>query len=268
MKNVSKKVLIGISIVTWTLVIGLFIHLVVQFNRTPTTVERSVNYDMVPAEFVKVESRKVIEPVIPSVVQRSIDICKDDIAVEMAHAVNSASRKHHIPHEVIYAIIATESGRNRTEDIDYSNYMDVNYHAKSGYDCRGLMQVSKYALDDYNKYYDTLFTMEDLYDITFNIEIGTWYFSQFKSVATSYTEMYVIYNVGYGRYSKVNKNWFYGWDGNWYNNYHNSFFFMNDMYPPSESWTSGLYGKNKLEPYRPKQRFEKCLKLCEEHFSN
>ena len=203
---------------------------------------------------------------ITSMLEKSISICKEEQASDIAHAVNKASKKYGIPHYVIYAIIATESGKHRTEDITISNVMMVNHKASSSCNCKGLMQVSCYAIEDYNKMNLKEYTLNDMYDIYINIEVGTWYFSQFRNVATSWTEMYIIYNVGYGFYTKRNPYWFYGWNGVWYNNYRNSFFLMNGMLPPDASCNKGLYGKNKLPTYRPKERFEKCLDLCYQHF--
>lgn len=264
-KNTTLKVA---CVVTWSLVVVLFVYLIVTLNKVDKSIK--VVETTATAEATIDAPDPIIEDVaIPTVVQKSIDICKNDfIARDIANAVDAASKKHHIPHFVIYAIISTESSKYRTEEMTPENFMDVNYKAKSSYDCRGLMQVSKYALADYNKNNDTAFTMDDLYDIFINIEVGTWYFSQFRSVSSSWVENYVIYNVGYGSYSKINHNWFFGRDGNWYNDYRQRFFYMNDMYPPESSWTHGLCGKNKLPTYRPKSRFEKCLKLCCQHFDN
>ena len=195
----------------------------------------------------------------------SIKLSKDDKIFEITNAVKKASKKYKIPKEVIYAVISTESSIWGTKELNDSNFMEVNHRAKSSCNCLGLMQVSKYALDDYNKINKTNYLMEDLYNISTNIEIGTWYFSQFKTVATSWTEMYVIYNVGYGMYNKNNKYWFYDLNGIWRNENKNSFFFMNDLYPPTDS-NHGMYGKNKLPSYHAKKRFEICYSLCKKYY--
>ncbi len=263
MKN-EGKVLKVLCAIVWTLIAVLGVIFCVEYANNNKPIKESVPLPPEPAPIVEV----VEEPKVDPILLKAISICQDDLATEIGHAVYKASKKYSKPAYLIFAYIATESGKAGINEIDETNFMNVNPHAKSSYNCRGLMQLSEYAKDDYNKANGTSYTMDDLYDIEINIEIGTWYISQFDSVSTNYVEQYVIYNVGYGRYSKVNPNWFFGWDGKWYNNYHNSFFFMNDMYPPTESWAKGLYGKNKLEEYKPKQRFEKCLKLCYEHFYN
>ena len=195
----------------------------------------------------------------------SIKLSKDDKVLDITNAVKKASKKYKIPKEVIYAVISTESSIWGTKDLNDSNFMEVNHRAKSSCNCLGLMQVSKYALDDYNKKNKTNYSMEDLYNVSTNIEIGTWYFSQFRTVATSWTEMYVIYNVGYGMYNKKNKYWFYDLNGSWRNEERNSFFFMNNLYPPTDS-NHGMCGKNKLSDYHAKKRFEVCYLLCKKNY--
>lgn len=186
---------------------------------------------------------------------------KDNWDEKITREVEKASLKYDVPEFVIYAIIATESNFHRTEDIDLFNISSVNYRARSVYDCRGLMQVSQYALDDFNRIHNTYYNMNDLYKVDINIDVGVWYFTQFRTVAFSWTEMYVIYNVGYAKYNKVNYNWFKHIDNNWYNKQRNSFFFMNGVMPPIDS-SKSLHGRNKLPVYRPKDRFDKCLNLC------
>lgn len=259
MKNVDKLLMYlhiicaAVWLVVFLMIGYLYLNLTKQKVTTQTPVEKEYK-----------ESKKVV---ITSMLDKSISICKEEQATDIAHAVNTASKKYDIPHYVIYAIIATESGKHRTEDITPSNVMMVNHKASSSCNCKGLMQVSCYAVEDYNKVNLTEYTLDDMYDIYINIEVGTWHFSQFRNVATSWTEMYIIYNVGYGRYNKINNYWFYDWNGCWHSGYRNSFFFMNSLYPPEDS-NRGLYGKNALPKYNAKERFEKCLDLCYQHFYN
>lgn len=259
MKNVDKSLMCmciicaAVWLVVFLMIGYLYLNLTKQKVTTQTPVEKEYE-----------EPKKVV---ITSMLDKSISICKGEQATDIAHAVNTASKKYDIPHYVIYAIIATESGKHRTEDITPSNVMMVNHKASSSCNCKGLMQVSCYAVEDYNKINLTEYTLDDMYDIYINIEVGTWHFSQFRNVATSWTEMYIIYNVGYGRYNKINNYWFYDWNGCWHSGYRNSFFFMNSLYPPEDS-NRGLCGKNALPKYNAKERFEKCLDLCYQHFYN
>lgn len=260
----STKVLSIFCIIIWSAVIIMTVFLSLRLhnlNKKVETIAPVVEY--VPETNMPDELEIPKDPL-----KMSIDFCKNRFSNEIGNAVYEASVKHNIPPYVIFAIIATESGRHRTDNINEINIMNVNPRARSSVDCRGLMQCSKYALADYNRINKTEYTMNDLFDIDINIEIGTWYYSQFTTISDSWTEIYVIYNVGYGNFRKINPYWFYGRDGLLYNDYKNSFFYMNDVYPPDCSYKRLSGDENTLRKYNAKKRFEKCLNLCYQYFSN
>lgn len=242
----------------WLIVAFLFVMLAADFyeKKEDSIIEKEKKEKIELAEEIK----------LPEIIEESIEISKLNFAEEISKAVTLASRKYEIPEYVIYAIIATESGVNGTESINENNISNVNKNARSKYDCIGLMQISpKHVLNDYNKHNKTKYTRADLYNISTNIEIGTWYYSQFK-VYKDWTIMYIIYNVGCGQYNKINKFWFYDYNGVWRNKYRNSFFYMNNLSPPTDN-NHGMYGKNILKPYGSKKRFEKCLDICEKYLN-
>lgn len=260
----STKALSVFCIIIWSAVIIMTIFLSLRLhnlNKKVETIAPVVEY--VPETNMPDELEIPKDPL-----KMSIDFCKNRFSNEIGNAVYEASVKHNIPPYVIFAIIATESGRHRTDNINEINIMNVNPRARSSVDCRGLMQCSKYALADYNRINKTEYTMNDLFNIDINIEIGTWYYSQFTTISDSWTEIYVIYNVGYGNFRKINPYWFYGRDGLLYNDYKNSFFYMNDVYPPDCSYKRLSGEENTLRKYNAKKRFEKCLNLCYQYFSN
>lgn len=260
----STKALSVFCIIIWSAVIIMTVFLSLRLhnlNKKVETIAPIVEY--VPETNMPDELKIPKDPL-----KMSIDFCKNRFSNEIGNAVYEASVKHNIPPYVIFAIIATESGRHRTNNINEINIMNVNPRARSSVDCRGLMQCSKYALADYNRINKTEHTMNDLFDIDINIEIGTWYYSQFTTISDSWTEIYVIYNVGYGNFRKINPYWFYGRDGLLYNDYKNSFFYMNDVYPPNCSYKRLSGEENTLKKYNAKKRFEKCLNLCYQYFSN
>ena len=249
----------------WLIVAFLFVMLAADFYE-----KKADFYEKKEDSIIEKEKKEKIELAeeikLPEIIKESIEISKLNFAEEISKAVTLASRKYEIPEYVIYAIIATESGVNGTESINENNISNVNKNARSKYDCIGLMQISpEHALNDYNKYNKTKYTRADLYNISTNIEIGTWYYSQFK-VYKDWTIMYIIYNVGCGQYNKINKFWFYDYNGVWRNNYRNSFFYMNNLSPPTDN-NHGMYGKNILKPYGSKKRFEKCLDICEKYLN-
>ena len=242
----------------WLIVAFLFVMLAADFY------EKKEDSIIEKEKKEKIELEEEIK--LPEIIKESIEISKLNFAEEISKAVTLVSRKYEIPEYVIYAIIATESGVNGTESINENNISNVNKNARSKYDCIGLMQISpEHALNDYNKHNKTKYTRVDLYNISTNIEIGTWYYSQFK-VYKDWTIMYIIYNVGCGQYNKINKFWFYDYNGVWRKNYRNSFFYMNNLSPPTDN-NHGMYGKNILKPYGSKKRFEKCLDICEKYLN-
>lgn len=260
----STKALSVFCIIIWSAVIIMTVFLSLRLhnlNKKVETIAPVVEY--VPETNMPDELEIPKDPL-----KMSIDFCKNRFSNEIGNAVYEASVKHNIPPYVIFAIIATESGRHRTNNINEINIMNVNPRARSSVDCRGLMQCSKYALADYNRINKTEYTMNDLFDIDINIEIGTWYYNQFTTISDNWTEIYVIYNVGYGNFRKINPYWFYGRDGLLYNDYKNSFFYMNDVYPPNCSYKRLSGEENTLRKYNAKKRFEKCLNLCYQYFSN
>jgi len=268
MLEISKKKLIIACSIIWSVVFLLSIVLCIKLagksvekKQSTTVVEEEVHEVLYQFEPINYEEH--LDPLLI----KGMKFCQKEYAVELANAVYMASEKYGIPIPVIYAVIATESCLHGYRQINSNNIMEINDKAISRYDCRGIMQISKYALAEYNKIKKTNYTMNDLYNVMINVEIGTWYFKQFERVANSYTEMYIIYNVGYSEYNKINKNWFYSWDGHWYSDIRNKWFYMNDLIPPNDG-RHGTYGKNKLNDYGARKRFNICLNICENYFNS
>lgn len=267
---ISKYWLHGLCVIIWT---AAFVMLVCLYNQlkaapeqkvsTATTLEEStIHYETI-AEREMREEREYIE----NYLKKSISFCKRNYSEELANIILEKSKKYSVEPYVIYALIAAESGVS-SHIMNEKNIMNVHDKAVSSAGCIGLTQVGKFALADYNNTHGTKYTLEDLYNIETNIEVGVWHFCRYRKYEETLTGLYVIYNVGYNEYSSVNPYWFYGWDGKWYSNYHNKFFYMNGLYPPTRktNYQRGLYGKNRLPEYSPKDRFEMCLDICKKYF--
>ena len=199
---------------------------------------------------------------IPNILEQSIMFCKNEYSHEIANAVLAASEKYNIPVYVIYAIIATESGGRIERD-----HILVSRTAVSSASCVGLMQLSKYAVEDYNHTFGTSYTMNDVYKIHTNIEIGTWHFNRYRNKTNNIYALYIIYNVGYTEFSKKNTHWFYDDDGKWHSGVSNSYFYMNGVYPPKND-NSGFGGAHSLKRYNPYHRFAETLDICYTYFSS
>lgn len=73
---------------------------------------------------------------------------------------------------------------------------------------RGLLQVSEIALSDFNSWNGKEYTVDDLYSIEKNIEVGVWAFNQnyYYGVETDFEHGAIIaYNVGANDYKKHKK---------------------------------------------------------------
>lgn len=74
--------------------------------------------------------------------------------------------------------------------------------ARSKLNCKGLMQVSQYALKDYNDFHKN--KIYDLYNIENNLEVGFWFLDRIRTKLNTddFHEIYVAYNVGFSYYKK------------------------------------------------------------------
>lgn len=158
--------------------------------------------------------------------QQYIDYCSYSYSEELYNVAVSKSEKYNIPLYVIYALIDTESTMKK--------------FAKSCADCRGLCQVSKIALQEYNNRNKTSINFDSIYDIETNLEVGLWYFSFARKLTneTDWRYIYGGYNVGC-----------YAWKT------HREDYIEKDI----DSFRKG----NK---YNALNRFESCLLKSEEYF--
>lgn len=138
MKNVDKSLMwlritcAAVWLAVFLMIGCLYSNLTKQKVATQTPVEKELEKEL---EKEYEEPKKIV---ITSMHDKSISICKEEQATDIAHAVNMASKKYGIPHYVIYAIITTESGKHRTEDITSSNVMMINHKTN----------LTEYTLDD------------------------------------------------------------------------------------------------------------------------
>lgn len=187
---------------------------------------------------------------------KKVEVFKSEEEKQISLAVEQASKKYEIPSYVIYAIIATESGLYGIDKINEHNILEVNSKAKSSANCIGLMQLSKYAVADYNYKNNTNLSLNDMYNISDNIEVGTWYFSRFNKLAENWVEQYIIYNVGFNEFNRIN---------NYDKTVKNRYFYINNVMPPTKE-VYKIGDESQFTPYNGKIRFEKCLEICFKKF--
>lgn len=232
-----KNIILILIILIWTAIGGMLFY--IAFNPPRHT----ANQDII----VKVIKEQPKESIIQPIIKTSIEKAKDKYSSEISESVMRASKKYKIPEYVIFAIISAESCVYGINELNEENISIVNSRAVSSCDCIGLMQISEDALKDYNNANGTKYKEEDLYDIEKNIDIGTWHYVRYRKKGLSYEDLYIIYNVGYGEYQS------------------NSFFYKKDFLPPKTN-NRDLYGKNKLDSYGSRKRFQKCLEICMDLF--
>lgn len=218
-------------------------------------------------EMPTIESVKPVEEEPFIVDPIPVGIAAVTIEPTLEQAILKASDAYDCPVPVILAVISTESGLASYDELSPDTITCINVSARSSYNCVGPMQLSSYAVAEYNKFFHTAYVLKDAEIPAINIDIGVWYFMSRKPYCDSWEELYVIYNVGYGQYMTVNTNYFFGYDGVWYTNHYNRFFYLHDLYPPTESYTAGLTGTNMLPRYNAKKRFVKCLDIYNTLFS-
>ena len=175
------------------------------------------------------------------------DACLNDYEEELTDNVILQHNKREIPCYIIYALIGTESA------VGKKHKKNFNKEAVSSMSCRGLTQVSKEALEDYNNHKKGNFSFNDMYDISANLEVGCWHFKRYaKYVAPDdYDSLYIIYNVGFGKYTRKNNEWVYNDDSQKWEQHKNDFYYHNGKYPP----TKAKQKFSELKNYNPIKRF-------------
>ena len=110
------------------------------------------------------------------------------IADKWGTLVDIASKKHGVRSTLILAVIRQES----------SGLENAISPAK----CYGLMQISKFALADYNGNNGTATIDSELFIPEVNIEIGTWYLRWLIRTLKSEFDALRAYNIGIGTVKK------------------------------------------------------------------
>ena len=258
----SCKALIAFIVVVWALLFGIifsFIH-EIKYNNVPQEIEQIQIENFIPQENIIIEPEQKL-----SILEQSIAICKNEYAEKIAHAVLRESERQGIPIPVIYALIGTESDRTRTASITIEDSGYFNPKAKSSAQCRGLMQISQNALDDFNAFnkFEHNYSWDEMFEIDKNIEVGVWHFTRYiPSVGEDWVNLYIVYNTGYGNYSKDAPYWIYNDDSQRWEVHDAAWYYRNNKYPPKEnSFLSDLVG------FAPTKRFSTYLNMYIELFA-
>lgn len=123
--------------------------------------------------------------------------------------INAQKYKH--PVWFVYAVMESESLNGITKE--------VNHKASNSYGAIGLFQNTLGgSLGDWNRMHpDCQYTLDDMYNIKINIEVGCWYLAfirdqYLKDWQLTYGDLYIAYNVGAAAFKKYRVDYYNGWD--------------------------------------------------------
>lgn len=128
-----------------------------------------------------------------------------DEAVELTAQIRKAAYRNHLRLEEAFCIVHIES------DFRKNAY---NKYGKA----YGLCQVTQPCLDEYNWHHNTHYTLNDMFDVEKNLEVGFWYYdrliyhygSEFGITTTNeyslIRDAYIAYNIGITKFKDLGTN--------------------------------------------------------------
>lgn len=257
-KDKTFYILLTVCIVVWTAVVallGTFIYIstknanveinnsvvVVGNNNTVVIPEIAKNYNKKVAdnkkksEQITAYSLRVLE----ATTVWSKDITLDE-ALELTKKIRKAALNNNLKLEEAFCIVHVES--------DFRS--DAFNRGGKAY---GLCQVTSPCLDEYNWKHNTNYTLQDMFNVDKNLEVGFWYYnrliyhygSAFGLTTTNewslLRDAYIAYNVGITKFSNI---------GRWGRNE-----LRNGRYP------CNMYGSKTGDIYQPYFRFVDKAKI-------
>lgn len=145
-----------------------------------------------PAEVGDIENQAIIKTICDIYSIQHINYNLDTIRI-ISNSIYNVCNEYDLSYDWFISMIYTESrfiynARGKTGDI-------------------GLCQITKYALDEYNKYHNTKYILEDMYSIELNIEVGGWYLKQkLKESNNHYNIALAKYNAG--KYNEIGEQYY------------------------------------------------------------
>jgi len=118
--------------------------------------------------------------------------------------ISTYANKYSISTKMAFVIINAES--------DFY----INAYNKSG-NAYGLCQVTLPCLTEYNWYHNTKYSLEDMYNVDLNLEVGLWYYNRLlthyskfdkfgitlDTEEKAYRDCYIAYNIGVTMFSTL-----------------------------------------------------------------
>lgn len=131
-------------------------------------------------------------------------IVKD--VIELQKKICEYSNKYNLTQEEGFIIVHTES--------DFK----INAYNRYG-NAVGLCQITEPCVREYNNMHGTEYTLEQMYDVDLNLEVGFWYFNRLLNHYSKYSEYgittdtrrqalrdcYIAYNIGITKFKEVGR---------------------------------------------------------------
>lgn len=262
MKTNSSKLLLIIAII-WVALMSILLGLFAEVKHQERIAEQKVEV-VKEIPFIPNDEEEKVE--ISPILRQSIAVCKNEYATRIAHAVLREHNRYGTPIPVIYSLIGTESDKTKTSEISIINCGNFNPKAESSKNCRGATQVHYDTLCDFNTFSKRgyTYTWDDMFDIDKNIEVGVWHYMRYvKYVGYDWVNLYIIYNAGYGNYTRENKYWIYNPMTLKWETHRSDWYYRNHKYPPRDVNLSF----DDLTGFTPTRRFELYLEMYTEFFA-
>jgi soluble lytic murein transglycosylase-like protein len=136
--------------------------------------------------------------------------CEDNIAVvdaiELQKKICKYSNKYNLTQEEGFIIVHIESDFKTTAYNKYGNAI-------------GLCQITQPCVREYNNMHGTSYTLEQMYNVDLNLEVGFWYFNRLLNHYSKYSEYgittdtrqqalrdcYIAYNIGITKFKEIGR---------------------------------------------------------------
>lgn len=218
MKNDNlSKIIVAISIELFIVagLLAIFFHLSTP-DKTQNIIINNVQEVTTP----------VVEQVVPETVVVSTPVVRTqqeiDAAVILKMQSISTYRVSYNTAGYIYRIIK-EKCKMYNAPINYvwgmsaqeSRFLPTAHNRRTN--ATGLLQICPLALQDYNDWNGTHYTMEDMYNIELNIEVGVWNLMQQayylrREPTVTYKDCVIAFNTGVGDFKLYKNDWLNNWN--------------------------------------------------------
>ena len=191
--------------IIYSLILALFLYIAIHSNKVlKVEINNPVRVEALSPITVKVTPpKKNMEALIAEGIKGK---CVETIST----TILKESQKYRLP---IWFIMATTCA----ESEDWSGKVNPRAHNKRC-NARGCLQITPMCLKEYNDWHEVKYTMDDMWNIAINYEVGCWYLARirdhyFKNLSNwSYEDVYIAFNVGPSSFKAYRQDYYNGYD--------------------------------------------------------